>query len=217
MKSAAWTRLLLALGLTCAGFGAGIYGYFSLRPRPEPPVTRVEKLVYVQTPFYTREEINRQIRYLRELGRFEEVLSTYAAIARDRDVAAVILSEALAEEIPVNLLFGVVKQESHFDEKARGSYGEIGLMQLNPRYFGRLIGQHGRSYLWEPVNNVHWGARYLKSLHERLGDWDFAVLRYNGEGKEALQYLLNVQEYERDFDKRFNQTLGLKGPWTLSF
>jgi hypothetical protein len=210
-------RALLVAAVVALGLGGALYGALRRGPRIDPPVTKIEKIVYVRTPFYSRDEVNMHIRYLQGLGRFEQVLDTYARIAHDREVAAVLLEQALSFNIPVDLLFGVVEQESHFNRLARGSYGEIGLMQLNPYYFGRLIRQEGRDYLWGPKNNVYWGARYLRSLYDRLGDWDFSVLRYNGDGTDALQYLMNVLEYERDFDKRFNDSLGLTSPWAASF
>ncbi len=208
MKFCRLSKLMFFAALGLTGLSGGSVAYLQLKPRP-PQVVTVQKRVYVKDTYYTREGVNRQIRLLMEAGMSEQVLDIYSRITGDRQLAGIILREALAMEIPVNLLFAVVRKESRFRRSALGIYGEIGLMQLHPQVFATLISDHGEGYLWNAANNVHWGARHLRLRYEQLGDWDFAVLRYNGAGREALEYMLKVQDYERRYDRLFNSLSGI--------
>lgn len=52
-----------------------------------------------------------------------------------------------------NLILAIIEVESNFNPKALGKAGEIGLMQLHPRYFSNI--PHGI------VGNIDMGVKYL--------------------------------------------------------
>jgi soluble lytic murein transglycosylase-like protein len=82
--------------------------------------------------------------------------------------------------VPVDLAHAVVKVESNFNPKARGSAGEIGLMQIKPAT-ARMMGYTGgKGGLFDPETNIKFGMKYLAMAHELSGGFTCGtILRYN--------------------------------------
>ncbi|CUX10879.1 lytic transglycosylase domain-containing protein [Agrobacterium fabrum] len=82
--------------------------------------------------------------------------------------------------VPTNLAHAVVSVESKFNPKARGSAGEVGLMQIKPAT-ARMMGFRGTTKaLYDPETNIRWGMQYLATAHQ-LGGGEVCstILRYN--------------------------------------
>jgi soluble lytic murein transglycosylase-like protein len=85
---------------------------------------------------------------------------------------------ATPSHIPVDLVDAIISKESRYDVNARGSSGEIGLMQIMPstaRQIARKIGQGSiaglsdaqlRRYLSNPTINLKFGLSYLSTCHK---------------------------------------------------
>lgn len=90
--------------------------------------------------------------------------------------------------VPVSLAHAVVRVESNFNPKARGSAGEIGLMQIKPAT-ARAMGYRGKtSGLYDPETNIMFGMKYLAAAHE-LGGGETCgtILKYNaGHGARRM-------------------------------
>ena len=90
---------------------------------------------------------------------------------------------AAASAVESNLLRAVIVVESGFNSHALSPRGAIGLMQLMPATASRF----GVSDPYDPRENVHAGARYLKFLINRFGqDIRLALAAYNA-GEEAVE------------------------------
>ncbi len=91
-------------------------------------------------------------------------------------------------DVPVELAMAVVRIESSFRSTAKGSAGEIGLMQIKPAT-AKLMGYKGRaSGLYDPETNIRFGMKYLAGAHE-LGDGKLCrtILKYNaGHGAKRM-------------------------------
>lgn len=90
--------------------------------------------------------------------------------------------------VPVDLAHAIVKVESNFNPKARGSAGEIGLMQIKPAT-ARMMGYSGSSKgLYDPETNIKFGMKYLAVAHELSGGTTCGtVLKYNaGHGAKRM-------------------------------
>ncbi|MGF0538592.1 lytic transglycosylase domain-containing protein [Agrobacterium sp. ES01] len=90
--------------------------------------------------------------------------------------------------VPVNLAHAVVRIESNFNPKARGSAGEIGLMQIKPAT-ARMMGYHGGAKgLYDPETNIRFGMMYLAAAHELGGGQTCqTILKYNaGHGAKRM-------------------------------
>jgi len=96
------------------------------------------------------------------------------------DFARLIRKAAAKHGVPVNIAKAVVEVESNFNPRARGSAGEVGLMQIKPAT-ARGIGYRGSTRaLYDPETNLEWGMKYLAGAHKRAGgDLCGTILRYN--------------------------------------
>jgi soluble lytic murein transglycosylase-like protein len=102
-----------------------------------------------------------------------------------RDLAQRIISVARAEGVDPELAFRLIRVESRFVTRARGSSGSLGLTQLMPstaRSIDRSVNTEAE--IMDPQTNLRLGFRYLRSMIERYrGDVRLALLAYNrGEG-----------------------------------
>ncbi|MGG7518340.1 lytic transglycosylase domain-containing protein [Allorhizobium undicola] len=102
--------------------------------------------------------------------------------------------------VPVELAQAVVKIESGYNPRARGSHGEVGLMQIKPAT-ARAMGYTGNvAGLFDPETNLKYGIKYLAMAHQLGGGTTCgAILRYNaGHGATRMnpvsrQYCGQVQ------------------------
>lgn len=76
--------------------------------------------------------------------------------------------------IPEDLFLRLVQQESGWNPHAVSHAGARGLAQLMPDT-ARLLGVNPD----DPLQNLDGGARYLRMMHDRFGDWRLALAAYN--------------------------------------
>lgn len=102
--------------------------------------------------------------------------------------SAIIAKYAKEYGVPVDLAHAIVRVESNFNPKARGSAGEVGLMQIKPAT-ARAMGYRGKTKgLYDPDTNIRYGMKYLSMAHE-LGGGETCgtILRYNaGHGAKRM-------------------------------
>jgi soluble lytic murein transglycosylase-like protein len=103
-------------------------------------------------------------------------------LARAGQYDSIIEKAATSASVEPNLLRAVIVVESGFNSRAVSKRGAVGLMQLMPATATRF----GVSNPFDPRQNVHAGARYLKFLIDRFGqDVRLALAAYNA-GEEAV-------------------------------
>lgn len=76
--------------------------------------------------------------------------------------------------IPEDLFLRLVHQESRWNPNAVSHAGALGLAQLMPDT-ARMLGVNPH----DPRQNLDGGARYLRMMHDRYGDWRLALAAYN--------------------------------------
>ncbi|MBW8788714.1 MAG: transglycosylase SLT domain-containing protein [Rhizobium leguminosarum] len=94
--------------------------------------------------------------------------------------SALISKYANQYNVPVALATAVIRIESNFNPNARGSHGEIGLMQIKPAT-ARMMGYSGSAKgLFDPETNIKYGMKYLAAAHD-LGGRDIfkKKIKYN--------------------------------------
>ncbi len=162
-------------------------------------------------PYYEREEINERIKQMQVEGGYDRVVDVYAVYTRDRSVAACIINNCVVFDVPVDIGFALCKRESGFETKAvhkNKSSTDYGLFQLNSSTFKALIKQNGIEWIMKPENNIHTAIRHLRWLYDRYGSWDLAIVHYNGDFQNgAKEHLIAVYGYERELDRRFNNSI----------
>jgi soluble lytic murein transglycosylase-like protein len=140
--------------------------------------------------------------------------------AKEVPFGSVIYSEAKKNNLSPELVAAVVHTESKFNPTARSRVGALGLMQLVPRT-GRWM---GASNLFDPVQNIQAGAKYLKYLSDQFGgDQQKIVAAYNaGPGnvqrfngvppfRETRNYVERVKNFQQDLGDRLATQMDAQG------
>jgi soluble lytic murein transglycosylase-like protein len=103
-------------------------------------------------------------------------------LAKATQYDSIIETAASAASVEANLLRAVIVVESGFNSRAVSKRGAVGLMQLMPATATRF----GVSNPYDPRENVHAGAHYLKFLIDRFGqNIRLALAAYNA-GEDAV-------------------------------
>jgi soluble lytic murein transglycosylase-like protein len=103
-------------------------------------------------------------------------------LARASQYDSIIEKAAASSAVEPNLLRAVIVVESGFNSRAVSKRGAVGLMQLMPATASRF----GVSNPYDPKENIHAGARYLKFLMDRFGqNVRLALAAYNA-GEDAV-------------------------------
>jgi soluble lytic murein transglycosylase-like protein len=120
-------------------------------------------------------------------------------------VAFDFLVDIAADEFDINpkMLATTVYKESSCNAKARGSSGEIGLGQVNPKVWLQVLREEGIADssrdLYDPQVNLRATAFILDRLRDRVSRRAPVVFaRYNGSGPKARRYAVEQVESYRD-------------------
>src|SRR5271154_1570200 len=104
-------------------------------------------------------------------------------LAKAGQYDSIIEKAALSASVEPNLLRAVIVVESGFNSRAVSKRGAVGVMQLMPATASRF----GVSNPYDPRQNIHGGAQYLKFLINRFGqNVRLALAAYNA-GEEAVE------------------------------
>jgi soluble lytic murein transglycosylase-like protein len=103
-------------------------------------------------------------------------------LARAAQYDAIIEGAAANAAVEANLLRAVIVVESGFNSRALSRRGAVGLMQVMPATASRF----GVADLYNPRENVHAGASYLKFLMDKFGHNVQLVLAAYNAGEEAV-------------------------------
>lgn len=109
-------------------------------------------------------------------------------IASKGGYGSIIARYAAAYGVPVSLAHAVIRVESNYRVNARGSAGEIGLMQIKPAT-ARGMGYSGSAAgLFNPETNIKYGMKYLGMAHKLGGGSTCGtILKYNaGHGAKRM-------------------------------
>lgn len=100
--------------------------------------------------------------------------------AEQKPYEAIINKYASLNGVDADLAHAVVRIESNYNPRTRGSAGEVGLMQIKPAT-ARMMGYRGSvKGLYDPETNVRFGMKYL-AMAQTLGGGSTCktILKYN--------------------------------------
>jgi soluble lytic murein transglycosylase-like protein len=94
--------------------------------------------------------------------------------------STIVARYAASYGVPVSLAHAVIKIESNYRANARGSAGEVGLMQIKPAT-ARMLGYSGSTKaLYDPETNIKYGMKYLAMAQDLGGGTTCGtILKYN--------------------------------------
>jgi len=102
------------------------------------------------------------------------------------------------------ILYGLIRRESAFNEKAHSPTGARGLMQIMPRT-GKYIARHlnerwrGNNSLYNPITNIKYGAYYYQKLLTQFnGHYAIALAAYNAGPNRVKQWLPETETLPAD-------------------
>ena len=114
------------------------------------------------------------------------------------------LEQAAREQgLPANWVWGVLRQESLFDKRARSSANARGLLQLLPATARNVARRNGwprpsLEDLYQPETNLRLGAAYLREQRENFGGRFVLVLGAYNAGPGAVKRWLPSAPLETD-------------------
>jgi soluble lytic murein transglycosylase len=86
-------------------------------------------------------------------------------------------------QVPVEMVYGMIKAESGFRSDAVSGAGAAGLMQITEATFDWITSRLGenlsKGLLYDPDTNIRYGTYYLNYLFKEFGSWDMALAAYN--------------------------------------
>jgi len=131
--------------------------------------------------------------YSASSGETSQVVAPYSGSRRSEFLPAA-RAAAQRHDVPVDLFLRLVHQESRWNPSAVSSAGARGLAQLMPDT-ASLLGVNAD----DPQQNLEGGARYLRMMYDRFGDWRLAVAAYNA-GPGAVERHDGIPPYDETTD-----------------
>ncbi|WP_406721659.1 lytic transglycosylase domain-containing protein [Thioclava litoralis] len=92
--------------------------------------------------------------------------------------------------VPPDLFLRLIQQESGWNPQAVSHAGARGLAQLMPATAAKL-----NVDISNPEENLDGGARYLRMMYDRFGNWRHALAAYNA-GPEAVAKYNGIPPYQ---------------------
>jgi len=106
-------------------------------------------------------------------------------------------------DLPAGLLSRMAYQESRYNPTASGRSGEVGIMQIIPRW-------HPGVDATNPIESIQYAGRLMRRYYNRFGSWDKALAAYNW-GPTALQKygLIRAPESTKKYIKDILGDIGI--------
>ena len=115
---------------------------------------------------------------------------------RAYEIARAVIIEANHHQMDPFFLLAVIKTESHFNIKARGLHGEVGLMQILPvtaKWIAAQVGMNPESLnLEDPRTNIRIGATYFASLRKEFSGYSARYIGAYNMGSGNVRKLMNM-------------------------
>ncbi len=105
--------------------------------------------------------------------------------------------------LPPGLLSRMAKQESDYNANASGASGEVGLMQITPRW-------HPGVNAADPVESIFYAGSLMRKYFNEFGTWEKALAAYNwGETNVRNKGLEQAPESTKRYIQSILQDVGL--------
>jgi len=110
-----------------------------------------------------------------------------------KEVLSLVSKAAKQNNLPEDLILGIIWVESRFNPSAVSPVGARGLMQLMPKtadYLAKCINWEGRYKSFDPAFNIAAGSYYIAKLIKNFdGDVNLALAAYNAGSAKVRRWL----------------------------
>lgn len=111
-------------------------------------------------------------------------------------------------DVPLSVIYAVIRAESNFDPEAESRVGARGLMQVTKTTFEWIDYYRGPSGakwsdFYDPAVNTDYGVWLLAYLYEMFGEWETVYAAYNA-GPNAVKKWLQDPQYSSDGKTLYN-------------
>lgn len=140
-----------------------------------------------------------------------DVYSFYNEYTHDREITRIIVETCYIMNMPYNLVFSLVYNESRYNPYAINNKNisdtvDYGLFQLN----SRIYAEHEKKYLMNIKNNIMLGCEHLRKDFQITESWRLALIKYNcGRIKNVpgstIKHMDNILNYEQKLNKEWYQ------------
>jgi len=111
--------------------------------------------------------------------------------ASGRQYDQIIRRIAQKYNVDPDLIHSIIRAESNYDSQAVSPKGAVGLMQLMPD----TAKDYGVKDLYDPVENIEGGVKFLKDLFQTYDQKDDLVLAAYNAGPEAVKKHEGIPPY----------------------
>lgn len=113
----------------------------------------------------------------------------YGSIEETENQQVIELTESIAEQYPIcpELLQALIFYESSNRSTVVSKWGDIGYMQVNPKWQSGRMENLSVYDLKDGYGNILVGTDYLMELCKKYGDISLALMAYNG-GEDAVEH-----------------------------
>lgn len=140
---------------------------------------------------------------------------TFQPLPEDMDIKLQEKVFAICKEEGVSfpLVMAIIKNESDFNPDTIGEDGDMGLMQVVPKWHRNRMENLDITDIMEPEQNVRLGVSYLKEcLKNHPGNTSLALMAYNM-GEERASELIKQGVYESDYATEIEETMEMYNEW----
>jgi soluble lytic murein transglycosylase len=121
------------------------------------------------------------------------------------EIARAVIIEANHHKMDPLFLLAVIATESHFNLDARGTHGEIGLMQVMPvtaKWLAPQAGLPAKFDLREPAVNIRLGATYFAKLRKTFKHKSNRYIAAYNMGVKNVHRLLKTRVEPKEYSSR---------------
>jgi hypothetical protein len=190
---------------------------------PDLPVQSIQAAFLSPLP---KPEGDRILEFYRDLDYRDQVVEFFTSLCGSRNVAAVVLANASAFEVPPSLAFALCWEESRYrplavNRKNRDESVDRGLFQLNSRSFPNIP----ELDFFNPSINAWYGMGHLRLCLDTGGTEIAALAMYNagtgrvrslGAPKNTLDYIHRILEGRQKIERLFAADFSRREEFTVA-
>lgn len=140
---------------------------------------------------------------------------TFQPLPEDMDIITQekVFNICQEEGVSFPLVMAIIKNESDFVPDTIGEDGDMGLMQVVPKWHRNRMENLDITDIMNPEQNVRLGVSYLKEcLKKHPGNTSLALMAYNM-GEERAKELEAQGIYESEYSTGIEETMDMYNEW----